>query len=406
MNGSMTTNPRGLTHPIAVAVLALPLTLAAGARAGESDSERYALAWSRADEASDCPDREALVGALRERLGREPFLAEGQRVVFVELSRQGSTRSATLHVTDRAGGDLGGQVITSPSADCAELFDASVAALTAMLGSASDPTPRTAGTPPPAEPAAAADASGPPAEPAPRADPPAPRPSAKPPPGPAPSSRRRPTPPNLLGLELALDMTIFGHAKPVCSSGSAFDCYTTDGEEYAGAAASELGNQVNGGATFGAGRALVDYHRLVTQHLGLEARAGVAAINRAKEALPVHLELGVRYWAGTGKARGRAFFGASVGVAAFDGTVRTEVEDCATEASPSGDPDCLAGSRPGAGLTVDAVRRTGSVFAGVAAGGLVKFGPGGGLLLRNSFYFTFPNAAFVLLPSVGYVRTW
>ena len=104
--------------------------------------------------------------------------------------------------------------------------------------------------------------------------------------------------------------------------------------------------------------------------------------------------------------RSRAFFGASIGVAAFDGTVRTQVEDCATEASPSGDPDCLAGTRSGEEVTLDAVRRTGPFFAGVAAGALVKLGPGGGLLFRNSFYVTFPDPAFVLLPSVGYVRTW
>jgi hypothetical protein len=393
------------------------LVLPSVAQAGADDEPRYALAWSRAQQAEACPDREQLVGALAARLGRDPFDADSQHNVSVELSRHESTWQATLRVCDAEGQVVGSQQITSQSADCDDLFRATVAALAVMLGSAVQPVPEA--------PEAVTDESQ--AQPL---DEPEPEPAPPPSPMPGPMRRHnvdaqavqqlpagapvadlRPGPRSWLGLELAGALGYFSGTTGVCSRDSAasdrFDCYTSSGEEFDGVAHPEVGNEVRGGLSPAPVRLLVTYHHLLSARLGAEVRAGAVIANRPQDSLPAHLELGIRYWQGD-LSRSRLYFGASIGLAAFDSDILVTAVDCATEAAPDGDSSCLESPPSSAGqrLTLTAVRRLGIGFAGITVGTLWKLADQDGLLLQNSLYATFPSSGLVIQPSIGYARLW
>ena len=82
------------------------------------------------------------------------------------------------------------------------------------------------------------------------------------------------------------------------------------------------------------------------------------------------------------------------------------VEDCAFESDPEG---CLA-EEPGAasGVRQDliAVHRLGPLFVALSGGVQWVLAGHDGLWLRTSAIYAFPDARFVLQPSLGFVHGW
>jgi len=387
------------------AALFLTSTLTLVAAAESDEATPWSLDWSRSDDAAACPSRDQLVADLSKQLGRDPFGdAAGQHVV-VQLARDGTRWIAKVRRVDVEGNEQGSQHLTSASSDCSELHRATVAALAVMMGSASAATGGAAAEPPKesinspsaAESSTASAAEGPPtrsgsASPAPPPSPPSPAKRAR-------SAARR----HYLGLQVAVDVVHLSSTQAVCAGNDAYDCYTASGDEFAGVPDPDRGNSVAGGLSTGPGRLLLDYHHLWSDRVGVEARAGFVAFERSRGALPVHLELGTNYWISRPTRRSRAYVGASVGLAAFDTTIRTTVVDCATSAFPEGDPNC---STAGTDVMLDAVRRAGKGFVGATFGAFLHVKGGSGFVLRDAVYVTFPATTVVMEPSLGYAVGW
>ena len=406
---AMNRHPRGVARAAPAALLTCVMATASVVRA-QSEDAAGSLEWKRSSEGKACPDRSELTAALTEQLGRDPFAATTGPRVVVELAREKNLWSASLRRFDAEGHEEGRQTLTSSSEDCDELFAATVAALVVIAGDDDEETDAEAAPDDDGLASAALPATEPEPPPPAAARPPKPTtPTPSPttaPVKPPPSAQPRPKkiePRHYLGLGFAYDLAILPNVSNVCGDDTGFDCYTADGDEFSGVASPTPGNQIRRGLGVGPGRILLEYHHRLGDHLGLEGRGGVVVLDRARGALPAHLELGATYWPRPVRRRARAFLGLSAGVAAFDPHLETTVLDCSTEAFPEGDPNCSA---EGTHVVVDAVRRTGFGFVAASLGAYWRFTPHGGLLIRDTVYVTIPSGSFVIEPNLGYVYGW
>jgi hypothetical protein len=87
-----------------------------------------------APSSEDCPNTEALVSSVRNRLGYDPFGARKGRLfrVMVERSTQGYT--ATVEQFDATGGHIGDRTIKSESHLCSDVFEAVALSLALAAG--------------------------------------------------------------------------------------------------------------------------------------------------------------------------------------------------------------------------------------------------------------------------------
>ena len=114
--------------------------------------------WVRLEGTEDCPSETEVMGKLRERLGRNPFLADAQRRLEAEVSRDGNHWRVRVRELDQRGQVVGAREIDANAADCAPIAD--MAMLTLAL--AIDPD---AGLPPDVMASGSSSPSQPPAQP-------------------------------------------------------------------------------------------------------------------------------------------------------------------------------------------------------------------------------------------------
>lgn len=130
------------------------------------------LAYSAAG--TSCPGRDALASAVRSRLGADPFVESSPDVIEVDISAAGKTLTARV-VRKKDTAETGRRELSSPTADCSELFKTlELAVAIAIDPRAGLATPAPAPVPPPPPPPPPAPAPEPPprvVEPAPAPEP-------------------------------------------------------------------------------------------------------------------------------------------------------------------------------------------------------------------------------------------
>jgi len=202
---------------------------------------------------------------------------------------------------------------------------------------------------------------------------------------------------NWLSLNFQQDLLLFSGKDQVCGSGTSpdaenYSCFVGDAP-FNGTISSGPGNHVAGGLGRGTMRLLVGFDRLLTSNLGLGLRVGYAFGGRpagADKFFPMHLELRANYWFGSAPFEGssvRPYLSLSGGLAEVDGKVSVEYYD-----------------QNNAKKTVDAWRKTGKGFAGLAFGVMVPFAGNNGIVpeLRAMQMFGASGTVFAL--SIGYAR--
>ena len=164
-----------MRHPAFVALPALAMA-ALGATAAASPTSR--LVYSRAPEASSCPDESELRKAVAARFGYDPFFPWAKQTVVVQISRARARYTSRVQLLDEQGIAHGTREFSSNQGNCSDIFQATALAVAIALDApATPPTQETqvedkASPPPPPSP------TPPPAEPAPAVPPPAPPPTA------------------------------------------------------------------------------------------------------------------------------------------------------------------------------------------------------------------------------------
>lgn len=100
------------------------------------------LDYRRGEGAEQCPDEQAIRNAVAVRLGYNAFRAEAPRSVIAVISRVGQRFTATISLRDASGAIVGEREVASAQADCVELTEAMVLALSIAidpLGRAREP---------------------------------------------------------------------------------------------------------------------------------------------------------------------------------------------------------------------------------------------------------------------------
>ncbi|HEY3497829.1 MAG TPA: hypothetical protein VGK73_24190 [Polyangiaceae bacterium] len=113
---------------LAPACLVVLLSRPSFAEEGGTDA-RFRLSWARGDGAESCVDQRALAGAVRLRLGREPFADDAESGIEGTILRDGSTFRANLRVRDARGTEVGRRDLELETGDCSKLTDALVLAV-------------------------------------------------------------------------------------------------------------------------------------------------------------------------------------------------------------------------------------------------------------------------------------
>jgi len=201
---------------------------------------------------------------------------------------------------------------------------------------------------------------------------------------------------NWLGLHVEQDLLLFSGQDGVCGSNGAqgaanWSCFQ-NGAPFKGNIDSGSGNHVSGGLGRGTLRVLLGFERLLTSNLSLGVRVGYAFGGRPEGSdkfFPFHLELRGNYWFGSAPFQGsgvRPYVSLSGGLAEVDGKVSVEYYDAGTK------------------RTLDAWRKTGKGFAGLAFGVMVPFAGNNGIVpeLRAKQMFGASGTVFDL--SIGYAR--
>lgn len=157
-----------------------------------ADAQPFSWSWVRLPGAETCAAAEAIAGAVRARLGRDPFATPAARHIEGWVERSGDRWLAHLNVTDLEGNSIGARQLESADATCTTLVDAVTLAVVLTID------PQASLDPPQPEPPTAAEAAGPvpgpalpAAEPAPTAVVPAQTATACEPSPPPPSVRER-----------------------------------------------------------------------------------------------------------------------------------------------------------------------------------------------------------------------
>jgi len=202
---------------------------------------------------------------------------------------------------------------------------------------------------------------------------------------------------NWLSLHFEQDLLLFSAKDNVCGSGTSpdaanYSCFQ-NGAPFNDTIMSGPGNHVAGGIGRGTMRLMLGFDRLLTSNVTLGLRLGYAFGGRpagADKFSPLHLELRANYWFGSAPFEGsgiRPYVSLSGGMAEVDGKVEVEYYDANSVKKK-----------------VDAWRKTGKGFAGLAFGVMVPFAGNNGIVpeLRAMQMFGASGTVFAL--SVGYAR--
>lgn len=202
---------------------------------------------------------------------------------------------------------------------------------------------------------------------------------------------------NWLSLHFEQDLPLFSAQDQVCGSGTSpdaknYSCFQ-NGAPFNGTIAPGTGNHVSGGIGRGTVRLLLGFERVLSSNISLGVRLGYAFGGRppgADKFSPLHLELRANYWFGSAPFEGsgvRPYVSLSGGMAEVDGKVSVEYYD-----------------QNNAKKTVDAWRKMGKGFAGLAFGVMVPFAGNNGIVpeLRAMQMFGASGTVFDL--SIGYAR--
>lgn len=107
-------------------------TLASASSYAQPLSDGFRLEY-RAPSNDACPTEAAFRQRLASRLGEDPVRASADRVVRVEITREGALRRASLSLLARSGASLGGRSFAPARTSCRELVDAVALSLTLTL---------------------------------------------------------------------------------------------------------------------------------------------------------------------------------------------------------------------------------------------------------------------------------
>ena len=202
---------------------------------------------------------------------------------------------------------------------------------------------------------------------------------------------------NWLSLHFQQDLLLYSAQDQVCGSGGAsgadnYSCFQND-VPFTGTIAPGPGNHVSGGLGRATSRLLIGFDRLLSSNLSLGLRLGYAFGGRppgADKFFPFHAELRLNYWFGSAPFESsglRPYLSLSGGMAEVDGKVPVEYYDTA-----------------GAKRTVDAWRKTGKTFAGLAFGVMVPFAGDNGIVPELRALQMFGASGTVFDVSIGYAR--
>jgi hypothetical protein len=151
-----------------MAIVAPFLTMTAAAF-GQPEGQRVRFVWVRGPGAAGCSSQSVVARRVVARLGRDPFLDDGQVVIEGVVTREHGAWTARVEVRDLTGKRLGTRDLTSSAEDCKPIESA----VTLAVALAIDPE---AALRPEAEPAGPTSPSPVPTPaPAPRPAPPTPR---------------------------------------------------------------------------------------------------------------------------------------------------------------------------------------------------------------------------------------
>lgn len=202
---------------------------------------------------------------------------------------------------------------------------------------------------------------------------------------------------NWLSLHFEQDLLLYPAQDNVCGSGTSpdaanYSCFQHDAP-FNGTITPGPGNHVAGGLGRGTMRLLLGFDRVLGSNISLGLRVGYAFGGRpagSDKFSPLHLELRGNYWFGSAPFEGsgvRPYLSISGGMAEVDGKVAVEYYD-----------------ETNSKKTVDAWRKTGKGFAGLAFGVMVPFAGNNGIVpeLRAMQMFGASGTVFDL--SIGYAR--
>jgi hypothetical protein len=231
-------------------------------------------------------------------------------------------------------------------------------------------------------------------------------------PGEEPAKPSGPFKKNWLGLHFGADVAFIG-GDQVCSPGSDFTCYYS-GDRPANPLliARPYSGNLSGGATLATMRFMASYERLLSQHVGLQARFGFAFNGgpkaRSGEAfLPLHLEGRLKYWfrkEGFTKKGFRPFAFVGGGMAQVDARMTVSVGDCSVPGLPgqSVNPECPfngAGAHP---ARLNAWRKMGQGFIAGGGGTTFAINERHSVVLNLNLMYMLGSPGFVMEPSLGY----
>jgi len=120
---------RLLGHPVGAATLLVAFT---GQAAVKSAPPAVRLSYERAANVADCPDREAVLDAVRARLGFDPFREPAEINIRASVFRDGKDLCAQILWSDE-GARTSERRLASHRADCAELASAMELALSIAI---------------------------------------------------------------------------------------------------------------------------------------------------------------------------------------------------------------------------------------------------------------------------------
>jgi hypothetical protein len=162
-----------MRHPAFVALPALAMAVLEATAAASPTSR---LVYSRAPEASSCPDETELRKSVAARFGYDPFFPWAKQTVVVQISRARARYTSRVQLLDEQGIAHGMREFSSNQVNCSEIFQATALAVAIALDAPATPPTQDApaeekASPPPPPPPK-------PAEPAPTVPPPATPPTA------------------------------------------------------------------------------------------------------------------------------------------------------------------------------------------------------------------------------------
>src|SRR5258705_4538020 len=79
------------------------------------------LDYQRGAGAESCPDEAALRGAVRDRLGYDPFFDSAEQGIIAKISADGAELRGDVQLLDDAGKLRGRRELRAPTTQCAEL---------------------------------------------------------------------------------------------------------------------------------------------------------------------------------------------------------------------------------------------------------------------------------------------